>query len=243
VSSTKNDLSVSKKRSKWDHGSWRSLRLRYFDEILPVEKRAINARRQAVRKGLDIDAFGPVRPINTKSSDRSLRIPSQPPPQLSGRGPVGPNDVRLGGTAPPDPDRARPRPIPCDATGLALSGGGIRSAAFCLGALQALNSHRVIESIDYLSTVSGGSYVGACMTAAMSKTKGKFPFGDKGSVQDSPAVGHLRNYSNYLLPRAHTTVQNISEATVIILRGLVANAAFVLTILLALALLTRLAHV
>src|SRR5260370_15974692 len=35
-------------------------------------------------------------------------------------------------------DPSHPRPDPCDAVGVALSGGGIRSAAFCLGVLQAL---------------------------------------------------------------------------------------------------------
>ncbi len=45
--------------------------------------------------------------------------------------------------------------------GLALSGGGIRSAAFNLGLLQAFRDHELLPQFDYLSTVSGGSYVGA----------------------------------------------------------------------------------
>jgi len=43
-----------------------------------------------------------------------------------------------------------------DVVGLALSGGGVRSAAVCLGALQALDQARVLPKVDYLSTVSGG---------------------------------------------------------------------------------------
>src|SRR5258706_16099165 len=39
-------------------------------------------------------------------------------------------------------------------TGLALSGGGIRSATFNLGALQVLGWARVLRHVDYLSTVS-----------------------------------------------------------------------------------------
>jgi hypothetical protein len=98
----------------------------------------------------------------------------------------------------------------------------------------------VIESVDYLSTVSGGGYIGACMTAAMSTTpKGRFPFGDSEKVQDTAAVGHLRNYSNYLLPRSQSSIKNIIEAILIILRGLIANAAVAVTGLLAFALLTR----
>ncbi len=45
--------------------------------------------------------------------------------------------------------------------GLALSGGGIRSATFSLGLAQALAAKRLFPQIDYLSTVSGGGYTGA----------------------------------------------------------------------------------
>jgi hypothetical protein len=44
--------------------------------------------------------------------------------------------------------------------GLSFSGGGIRSASFCLGVLQALSYHKWLKYIDYLSTVSGGGYIG-----------------------------------------------------------------------------------
>src|ERR1700733_8256363 len=60
-----------------------------------------------------------------------------------------------------------------DTTGLSLSGGGIRSAAFCLGALQALEAETLIDRIDYLSTVSGGGYIGASMSAGMSERADK----------------------------------------------------------------------
>src|ERR1700689_3087233 len=47
--------------------------------------------------------------------------------------------------------------------GLSLSGGGIRSAAFCLGALQSLglDNKNLFNRLDYLSTVSGGGYIGS----------------------------------------------------------------------------------
>jgi hypothetical protein len=51
-------------------------------------------------------------------------------------------------------------PAPADTVGLALSGGGIRSATFSLGVLQALAKHGLLKKIDYLSTVSGGGYIG-----------------------------------------------------------------------------------
>ena len=55
---------------------------------------------------------------------------------------------------------------------MALSGGGIRSASFCLGALQALDQYGLIRRMDYLSTVSGGGYIGASMVAAMTAGPG-----------------------------------------------------------------------
>ena len=48
--------------------------------------------------------------------------------------------------------------------GLALSGGGIRSATFSLGVLQRLAKNKLLEKIDYLSTVSGGGYIGSSLT-------------------------------------------------------------------------------
>lgn len=45
--------------------------------------------------------------------------------------------------------------------GLAISGGGIRSASFALGAVQELQRREVLKDVDYLSTVSGGGYL-AC---------------------------------------------------------------------------------
>lgn len=50
--------------------------------------------------------------------------------------------------------------IPVDTVGVALSGGGIRSATFCLGIFQGLAQRGLLPRIDYLSTVSGGGYFG-----------------------------------------------------------------------------------
>jgi len=55
--------------------------------------------------------------------------------------------------------------VPPHLTGLAFSGGGIRSATFHLGVLQAVQELDKLKEIDYLSTVSGGSYVGGWMAA------------------------------------------------------------------------------
>jgi len=56
-------------------------------------------------------------------------------------------------------------------SGIALSGGGsIRSASFGLGVMQALyagydeQSKELLRKFDYLSTVSGGGYIGTSLT-------------------------------------------------------------------------------
>ena len=45
--------------------------------------------------------------------------------------------------------------------GLAFSGGGIRSATFNLGIIQGLAERDLLRHVDYLSTVSGGGYIGS----------------------------------------------------------------------------------
>lgn len=76
--------------------------------------------------------------------------------------------------------------------GLAISGGGIRSSSFGLGVLQALVLKDVdlLKKIHYLSTVSGGGYIGSSLTWFLNQglpdgdTAGtsteNFPFGAKG---------------------------------------------------------------
>ncbi|NQV24623.1 MAG: patatin-like phospholipase family protein [Rhodopirellula sp.] len=56
-------------------------------------------------------------------------------------------------------------------TGLALSGGGIRSGALGLGILQALYRNGLLPFFDYMSTVSGGGYAGAYLSSAGSRIR------------------------------------------------------------------------
>lgn len=134
---------------------------------------------------------------------------------------------------------------PCqllDVTGLALSGGGIRSSAVCLGVLQALNHHDLIGRIDYLSTVSGGGYIGTSLSATMTTAR-RFVFGERpgggtitaAEISDTPSVGHLRNYSNYLIPAG---ARDLLTGIAIVVRGLVANIGLTLPIVLLLAAVT-----
>jgi hypothetical protein len=55
------------------------------------------------------------------------------------------------------------------AVGVGLSGGGIRSATFCLGFFQALSHLKLLGKVDYLSTVSGGGYFGSFLGRLFSR--------------------------------------------------------------------------
>lgn len=120
------------------------------------------------------------------------------------------------GTAPP---AAPANALPADTLGLALSGGGIRSAAFALGVIQSLTRGGWLRRVDFLSTVSGGGYVGAFLGRFFDQC-GK-PDGLTGAVPDTtPGAGQdrvardltdsrseplewLRRHSNYLSPSGH----------------------------------------
>ena len=92
--------------------------------------------------------------------------------------------------------------------GLALSGGGIRSATFNLGVIQALARHRLLARFDYLSTVSGGGYIGAWLSAwihrhaqGVTGVQQEMRDGVLGTAPEPREVGWLRDYSNYLMLR------------------------------------------
>lgn len=88
-------------------------------------------------------------------------------------------------------------PLGEDAVGLSLSGGGIRSATFCLGVVQVLASKKLLQDVDFLSTVSGGGYTGAFITSVLGKgcdlEEIAFPNGP-----DPEAVRHVRQHAKYL---------------------------------------------
>jgi hypothetical protein len=74
--------------------------------------------------------------------------------------PAGPRcDLHVGSQ-----ESARPN----DLIGLALSGGGIRSASLSLESVQSLDALDVMQAFDYLSTVSGGGYVGGYLSSVAS---------------------------------------------------------------------------
>ena len=85
--------------------------------------------------------------------------------------------------------------------GFALSGGGIRSATFCLGLFQVLARHRLIRQIDYLSTVSGGGYFGSFLGTAFSR-KGGSPAQVEAELANNQSwsVRWLRENGRFLSP-------------------------------------------
>jgi hypothetical protein len=81
--------------------------------------------------------------------------------------------------------------------GVSFSGGGIRSATFNLGILQGLQELDLLRQIDYISTVSGGGFIGSWLVANVCRTRhwlGRLMNWDE-------SIDHLRRYSNYLAPR------------------------------------------
>ncbi len=93
-------------------------------------------------------------------------------------------------------------------TALCLSGGGIRSATFGLGVIQGLAEQGILGAFDYLSTVSGGGYIGGWLTA-WKQRKGGLENVIPQLCRNAPAVPeggldpiqHLREYNNYLSPK------------------------------------------
>jgi hypothetical protein len=86
--------------------------------------------------------------------------------------------------------------------GIALSGGGIRSATFCLGLFQALAREKLIGKIDLLSTVSGGGYFGSFFGALFQRSNPASVAGVEAILADSNSwpVRWLRENGRYLSP-------------------------------------------
>jgi lipid-A-disaccharide synthase-like uncharacterized protein len=82
-----------------------------------------------------------------------------------------------------------------NAVGVGFSGGGIRSATFCLGVTQVLAARGLLKDVDFLSTVSGGGYTGSFLTARL---------GTKASLDDVAAphgpdpgpIRYVRHHAN-----------------------------------------------
>jgi hypothetical protein len=98
--------------------------------------------------------------------------------------------------------------------GFALSGGGIRSATFCLGVFRALARHGLVRKIDVLSTVSGGGYFGAFLGALFTRRHDGKEVSDAAPAAEAGKPGVLRVCLDVLSGRsaAATTARAREEA-------------------------------
>ncbi|WP_165074396.1 patatin-like phospholipase family protein [Paludisphaera rhizosphaerae] len=163
---------------------------------------------------------------------------------------IEPEESRPGPTPPytPGDEDARTkahrlRALRGHVTGLAISGGGIRSGTFAVGFLQGLAALGLIRRFDYLSTVSGGGYAGAWLTAWLKREGGDPRNVEKmlspsrvdqadahreyvdGQVVDteSDPIRHLRAYSSYLFPQGGILSADPWTVVLIWLRNVVIN--------------------
>lgn len=103
--------------------------------------------------------------------------------------------------------------LPDGPVALCLSGGGIRSATFALGLMQSLARLNLMKRFDYLSTVSGGGYIGSWLSACIKQegcdrvfdSLGHAPCDRKKPIEhpldsDPKEIAHLRRFRNYLIP-------------------------------------------
>jgi hypothetical protein len=79
--------------------------------------------------------------------------------------------------------------------GIAMSGGGIRSATINLGVLKTLNRFGILEKADYLSSVSGGGYCGSYVQTTLKAEGGNYE-----TLFDDEKMAAVRNHGEYLIP-------------------------------------------
>ena len=132
---------------------------------------------------------------------------------------------------------------------ICLSGGGIRSATFGLGVLQGLAHSNLLSKFSYISTVSGGGYVGSWFSAWIRR----HPEGIVGVERELPSehppfllkpepepISHLRNYSNYLTPKLGLLSVDTWTLIAIVVRNLLLNWLVLIPLMLAALALPRL---
>jgi hypothetical protein len=124
---------------------------------------------------------------------------------------------RMGDIEPPESYFAR---------GLALSGGGMRSASFTMGVFEALHANHQLEQIDIASSVSGGGYTLGWYLANMTD------HGDDPHVKEELILSRTGPYQQHLGERADLTppIRSIGYGFLDVLPGafwnLFANGAF-----------------
>ncbi|RSL18007.1 patatin-like phospholipase [Edaphobacter aggregans] len=133
--------------------------------------------------------------------------------------------------------RRDPQAPPDRAIGVAFSGGGIRSATFNLGVLQAFASFGLLHRIGYISSVSGGSYINSWLASWIRKdgighvAKALADENKQGNAadryRDQLPVTHLRRYSSYLTPQRGLMSSDVWTAVAAYVLRLLPNLLFV----------------
>ncbi len=133
------------------------------------------------------------------------------------------------------------------ASALCLSGGGIRSATFGLGVLQALARLGVLGKLDYLSTVSGGGYIGGWFTTWLHRAGPDVVLNQIDNAPptvrddaDRSAVDRVRATCRYLAPQGGVLSADVWTLAATMGRNLLLNWLVILPLLAAALLLPRL---
>jgi hypothetical protein len=103
-----------------------------------------------------------------------------------------------------------PEPDGTEVWAVCCSGGGIRSASYCLGALQALEEARFLDKARLILGVSGGSYIAASRAlVARGLELGAGATGLPAYAPGSPEEQHLRDNTRYIAPDAKTLLAGV----------------------------------
>jgi len=122
-----------------------------------------------------------------------------------------------------------------DLSALCLSGGGIRSAAFALGVVQGLAKRNLLRNFDYLSTVSGGGYLGSFLTAWVQRQGyGKVCQELCGKAGEGSPLQYLRSYTSYLTPDRGPFTADMLSLVALYLRNLFLNWLIIVPLIIAL---------
>jgi len=111
---------------------------------------------------------------------------------------------------------------------LCLSGGGIRSAAFALGILQGLARRGLLQQFHYLSTVSGGGYIGSWLTAwrqraGIMKAVAGLRTRNFGEFDEPLPLQRMRFNQNFLTPKVGLGSADTWTALAAVIRNLLLN--------------------
>src|SRR6516164_3256225 len=96
---------------------------------------------------------------------------------------------------------------PAEVWAICCSGGGIRSASYCLGALQRLEEGKFLDKTKMILGVSGGSYI-AASRALVANRLGR-DAGPPAYAPGTPEEQHLRDNTRYLAPDAKTLLAGV----------------------------------